>query len=194
MSANDARELQTAQVVGGRAWLFSRPEFDGAFDTLVVDEAGQVSLANALAMSTAARNLVLVGDPMQLPQVVQGAHPREAGLSCLEYLLGEARTVAPERGIFLSVSRRMHRGVCRFVSEQVYDGRLGSHPEADAQSLDPIAGLPPMGAHLVEIAHAGNTQCSEKEAAAVAEAVGKLLGTPFTDRKGNAAVPTNSAS
>ena len=111
-------------MVGGTAFLFCRPEFEGAFDTLVVDEAGQVGLANLLAMGRCARNIVLVGDPRQLPQVVQGAHPGAAGLSCLDWLLGEHATVPPDRGILLPVTRRMHPDLCRFVSEQVYEGRL----------------------------------------------------------------------
>ncbi len=65
-------------VVGGTSWLFSRPELEAQFDTLIVDEAGQMSLADALAVSQAAGNLVLVGDPRQLAQPLQGSHPRES--------------------------------------------------------------------------------------------------------------------
>ena len=88
---------RTADVVGGTAFHFCRPEFEGAFDTLVVDEAGQVGLANLLAMGRCARNIVLVGDPRQLPQVVQGAHPGAAGLSCLDWLLGAEAAVPPDQ-------------------------------------------------------------------------------------------------
>jgi AAA domain len=82
---NDDARLFTASVVGGTAWLFSRDDFDQSFDYLFVDEAGQVSVANIVGMATSARNIVLVGDPMQLSQPIQGAHPGESGLSALEY-------------------------------------------------------------------------------------------------------------
>jgi hypothetical protein len=95
-----------ADVVGGTAFHFCKPEFEGAFDTLVVDEAGQVGLANLLAMGRCARNIVLVSDPRQLPQVVQGAHPGAAGLSCLDWLIGEHATVPPDRGILLGTTWR----------------------------------------------------------------------------------------
>ena len=114
-------------VVGATAWFFTRDENVQAFDWLFVDEAGQVGLANMVAMGRAAKNIVLVGDPRQLPQVIQGAHPEPASLSCLEWMLGEDATVPPDRGIFLPVSRRMHPEVCRFISDQVYEGRLESH-------------------------------------------------------------------
>ncbi|GEQ99338.1 nuclease [Iodidimonas gelatinilytica] len=120
--------LTHAHVVGGTAWFFSREDNVQAFDWLFVDEAGQVGLANMVAMGRAARNIVLVGDPRQLPQVIQGAHPAPANLSCLDWMLGEHATIPADRGIFLPTSRRMHPEVCGFISEQVYEGRLTSHP------------------------------------------------------------------
>lgn len=80
-SKNDDAELFSASVVGGTAWLFARPDFEQSFEYLFVDEAGQVSVANVVAMGTCAKNIILVGDPMQLPQPIQGAHPGESGLS-----------------------------------------------------------------------------------------------------------------
>ncbi len=174
---------RTADVVGGTAFHFCRPEFEGAFDTLVVDEAGQVGLANLLAMGRCARNIVLVGDPRQLPQVVQGAHPGAAGLSCLEWLLGEHATVPPDRGILLPVTRRMHPDLCRFVSEQVYEGRLASHPDTARQR---VAGTrwPEAGAHLVAVPHDGNAQVCREEVAAIRAAIAELTGGLWTDRDG----------
>ncbi len=116
-------------LVGGTAWVFSREELEGSFDYLFVDEAGQVSLANAVAMGLSARNLILMGDQMQLSQPCQGKHPGDTGLSCLEYLLHGHATVPSDLGIFLEHTRRMHPDVCRFVSEAVYEARLGSIPE-----------------------------------------------------------------
>ena len=75
-------------------------EIEGMIDTLFVDEAGQMSLANVVAMSGCARNVVLLGDPQQLEQPIQGVHPGGAGASSLGHLLGEAETVPPEQGLF----------------------------------------------------------------------------------------------
>jgi uncharacterized protein len=183
VTANGAPALRTAEVVGGTAFLFSRPEFEGAFDTLVVDEAGQVGLANLLAMGRCARNLVLVGDPRQLPQVVQGSHPGAAGLSCLDWLLGDHATVPPDRGILLPVTRRMHPELCRFVSEQVYEGRLASHPDTARQR---VAGTrwPGAGAYRVEVPHDGNAQVSREEIAAIRAAIAELTAGAWTGRDG----------
>ena len=175
--------LRRAAIVGGTAWLFSRPEFDGTFDALFVDEAGQVSLANAVAMGTCARNIVLIGDPMQLPQVVQGGHPEQAGLSALEYLLGEARTVPADRGIFLPITRRMHPALCGFVSRQVYEGRLQAHADTARQAVL-CPGLPEAGARLVPVPHEGNAQESPEEVAAIAATVDRLTGGRWRDREG----------
>ena len=78
-NVTDAADCGDAPLLGGTAWLFARDQLDGELDYLFIDEAGQVSLADALAMGTAARNLVLVGDPLQLAQVLQGSHPEGAG-------------------------------------------------------------------------------------------------------------------
>ena len=79
-------------------------------------------------MGTCARNLVLLGDQMQLGQPIQGVHPGRSGESALEYLLDGTATIAAERGIFLDRTWRMHPDVCRFISDAVYDGRLQPEP------------------------------------------------------------------
>ena len=125
----------TVDVVGGTSWLFSRPEFDSRFDTLIVDEAGQMSLADVLAVSRAARNLVLVGDPRQLAQPLQGSHPPGVGVSALDHLLGGDVTIAPNRGVLLDLTWRMHPAVTAFVSRSFYEGRLGSEPRTANQAV-----------------------------------------------------------
>src|SRR4051812_12320261 len=99
-------------------------DFDHRLDHLFVDEAGQVSLANAVVMGMCAKNVVFVGDQMQLAQPIQGVHPGKSGCSVLDYLLDDVATIRPERGIFLETTYRMHPDVCRFISNAVYDGRL----------------------------------------------------------------------
>ena len=170
-------------VVGATAWFFSRDENLQAFDWLFVDEAGQVGLANMVAMGRAARNIVLVGDPRQLPQVIQGAHPDPANLSCLDWMLGEHATVPPDRGIFLPVSRRMHPDVCRFISEQVYEGRLSSHPDTARQAVTGTS-FPKAGAFWVPVSHEGNAQIAPEEVAAIQTAVHRLLAGAWTEKDG----------
>jgi uncharacterized protein len=93
----DAYSAYMGGAVGGTAWLFARPEWEGALDFLFIDEAGQVSLANAVAMARCAKNLVLLGDQMQLEQPVQGSHPGDAGLSALQYALKDTNLWRPDK-------------------------------------------------------------------------------------------------
>lgn len=187
-NSNDADALDPYHLVGGTAWLFAREDFDQAFDYLFVDEAGQVSLANVVAMGTCAKNLVLVGDPMQLAQPVKGAHPGESGMSALEYCLAGHATAPEDRGIFLPVSRRMHPEVCRYISDIVYDGRLSSIPGAERQRIlwqgTAPHSLPAAGIGFVEVVHEGNSQSSAQEAATIASVYRALLGSSFRDREG----------
>ncbi len=185
ISRTTSNEVAAAggHVVGGTAWFFAREENLQAFDWLFVDEAGQVGLANMAAMGRAARNIVLVGDPRQLPQVVQGAHPEPANLSCLEWMLGEHATVPADRGIFLPTSRRMHPALCGFISDQVYEGRLESHPDTAQQAVTGTS-WPEAGAFMVPVAHEGNAQVAQEEVAAIKAAVRALLKGKWRDQSG----------
>lgn len=183
VTSNSDAALKKADIVGGTAFFFSRPEFEQAFDWLFVDEAGQVGLANMVAMGRAARNIVLVGDPRQLPQVIQGAHPEPANLSCLDWLLGEHATVPADRGIFLPVSRRMHPDVCAFISEQVYEGRLSSHSDTAHQVVTGTT-LPDAGAFWVSVSHEGNAQIAQEEVLAIGKTINELLRGNWTERDG----------
>ncbi len=183
------------QLVAGTAWLFARPEFDQAFDYLFVDEAGQVSLANIVAMGCSAKNIVLVGDQMQLAQPIQGTHPGNSGLSALEYLLGDAATVPLDKGIFLSTTRRMHPQICKFISDAVYDGRLQTEAENATQRLvsngtgDPEA-ITDAGLLFVDVPHEGCGQTSEEEAQRLLQTFNALINMPWIDDKGASHVIT----
>ncbi|WP_206078724.1 TM0106 family RecB-like putative nuclease [Allomesorhizobium camelthorni] len=184
-SKNEDTVLMTASVVGGTAWLFARPDFSGTFSHIFIDEAGQVSVANLMAASGCARNIVLVGDQMQLPQPIQGVHPGETASSTLEYLLEGQHAVAVDSGIFLPVSRRMHPNVCSLVSRLAYDGRLESDEDAARQAIRfSGGGLPSTGVAFIDIAHEGNSQESVEEADAVCVAFERLLDASFIDREG----------
>lgn len=197
----DAFGAYAGGVVGGTAWLFTRPEWKDALDFLFIDEAGQVPLANAVAMARCARNVVLLGDQMQLEQPVQGSHPGDAGLSALQYALKDtaaSKTDAPifhavvpaEVGLFLAESRRMHPDICRFISESIYEGRLGSLADCARQKV----ALPAGGGVLVSkesgivfcgVNHDGNVQQSDEEVERIKNIYGELLGREYTGTDGS---------
>jgi uncharacterized protein len=171
-------------LVAGTAWLFAREEMDSTLDYLVIDEAGQISLADALAMGTAARNLILLGDPQQLAQVSQALHPPGAGASALEHLLAEHGTIPPARGLFIGQTRRMHPDVCGFISEVVYEGRLEALAACAAQDVDASGALSGTGLRWLPVAHAGNIRQSVEEARAIAAQVNDLLAGTWTNADG----------
>ncbi len=175
-----------ANLAGGTAWLWARAEMAGQVDVLVIDEAGQMSLANTLAVCQAAGNLVLLGDPRQLDQPMQGVHPPGAGVSALGHLLGESATVDPSRGVFLDHTWRMHPDICAFTTEQFYEGRLRARPELGRQAVvgpGPLAGC---GLRFIPVEHAGNTNASAEEAEYVAALLLELLdaGAAWIDGQG----------
>jgi len=167
-------------LLAGTAWLFARPELDQQLDYLFIDEAGQISLADALAMGTSAKTLVLLGDPMQLAQVSQGTHPGGSGASVLEHLLGDAQTIPEDRGLFLEHSFRMHPDVCRYISDAFYDSRLEAAAECAGQSTALGTGL-----RFLSVEHEGNRRSSAEEAARVREEFERLLGQDWTNAKGD---------
>ena len=172
-------------VVGGTAWVWSRPEFAACLDTLVVDEAGQLSLANAVAVSPAARNLILLGDPQQLDQPLQGTHPPGAEASALGHVLGDDSTMPPERGLFLERTRRLHPDLCRFTSEAFYEGRLESVAGLENQDLESTGALSGTGVRFVPARHAGNSSESSEEARGGQAGRGLVAGgSTWTDREG----------
>jgi len=185
-SVDDNAELNdpAARLTAGTAWHYCREDTD-RLDYLFIDEAGQVSLADALALATAARNVVLLGDPQQLPQVAQAAHPDGASLSVLEHLLGQSQTVDPAHGIFLEQTYRLHPDVCDFVSELMYDGRLRAAPGREHQRVDAPVGLNGTGLRWLPVEHEGRSQASPEEADRIASAIEPLLAeSTYTDSDG----------
>lgn len=176
------------QLVGGTAWTLAKSGFRESFDYLFIDEAGQVSLANTIALGMCAKNLILLGDQMQLGQPIQGSHPGRSGESALEYLLNGESTIAADRGIFLDVTYRMHPDVCRFISDAIYDSRLRSADSTLERRLvldgSAHAAVRPTGISYFPIAHDACSQRSEEEAAAVREIVESLLTQRYRDGQG----------
>ncbi|MGN6444991.1 TM0106 family RecB-like putative nuclease [Amnibacterium sp.] len=167
-------------VLGGTAWTFSDAQQVERkdLDLLVVDEAGQFSLANTVAVGVSARNLLLLGDPQQLPQVSQGLHPEAVDTSALGWLSDGHDVLPAEFGVFLPETWRMHPVLTRAVSDLAYEGRLRARlPETAERSLE---GVQP-GLHPVAVAHPGDTVESRTEADAVLRLVHEHLGRIWTD-------------
>ncbi|PRB08747.1 DNA helicase [Microbacterium sp. MYb72] len=171
-------------VVGGTAWDFSNTQRVGrrGLDLLVIDEAGQFSLASTIAVAAGAKRLLLLGDPQQLPQVSQGAHPEPVDTSALGWVMDGDAVVKPEYGYFLARSWRMHPLVAAPVSTLAYAGKLASAPGTEKRSL---AGIDP-GLHVLPLRHRGNATQSAEEAEAVVALVADLLGRTFTDNDADA--------
>ncbi len=109
------------RLLGGTSWLWANERFRDSVDVLFIDEAGQMSLADVLAVSAGAKSLVLLGDPQQLEQPQQASHPPGAAASALEHLLGGTKTIASDRGLFLHQTRRLHPNICEFTAEAFYE-------------------------------------------------------------------------
>lgn len=193
----DLESGEGPELVGGTAWAFCNEAAVGAFDYLFVDEASQVSLANVIAMSRSTKNLVLLGDQMQLAQPRKGSHPGESGQSALEYFLGDHRTIPDHLGIFLKTSWRLHPDVCRVVSEAVYDGRL----EADAANASRVVRVPSRGGAFVQkeagvvfvpVEHEGNAQASEEEVEVICAIVEEMLGRELVEKTPRGDAPPSS--
>jgi len=170
-------------VIGGTAWDFANPSRvpPGSLDLLVIDEAGQFCLANTIAVAASAANLLLLGDPQQLPQVSQGTHPEPVDGSALGWLVDGHRTLPAERGYFLDRTHRMHPAVCAPVSALAYEGRLQPYEEVTAaRRLD---GYPP-GVQVLRVVHEGNSTESPEEADAIVELINTLVGLDWTTKDG----------
>ena len=174
-------------LTAGTAWLFADPIFTEQLDYLFIDEAGQVSVANLVTMGMAARNIVLMGDQMQLSQPVQGVHPGRSGDSILDYLLDGTPTIAPDRGVFLAQTWRMHPNVCSFISQAVYEGQLSSAPGTERRVLlldGQRPEVPDSGLMFCPVEHDGNSQSSDEEAAQVKALFAYFLQQRYVDNKG----------
>jgi uncharacterized protein len=172
--AREGLKSRGAVVLGGTSFLWSRDEFLDAVDVLFVDEAGQMSLANVLAIAQCAPALVLLGDPRQLEQPLQGSHPEGTEVSALDHVLGGALTMPVDRGLFLEETWRLHPDICRLTSELFYEGRLSPHAGLERQAIvgpGPIEGA---GLWFLPVEHTGNQSSSPEEVEAVAALVDRL--------------------
>ena len=188
-------------VVGGTPWQWARPEFAESVDVLIVDEAGQMSLANVLAAGPGGKNLVLLGDPQQLEQPLQSSHPEGSEVSALHHLLDGEETMPPHRGLFLAETWRLHPDIARFTSEVYYEGKVTARPELRHQAVLPQTSREPPGTtpdmfeaprmspvrgtrqgwafgsglRYVPVPHRGNQARSDEEVAVIVQIVEDLL-------------------
>src|SRR5688572_1358311 len=176
-----------SNVAAGTAWMWAREEFEESVDVLFVDEAGQMSLADVLAVSPAARSMVLLGDPLQLDQPLQGTHPPGVDVSALQHVLGASETMPPDRGLFLLETWRLAPPICDFTSELFYEERLKPHAGLELQELNwpDTAGC--SGLWFVPVEHTGNQNSSNEEAIVVDRLVRELTqpGVRWTTMKGD---------
>lgn len=195
--SNDENAIQAAmgnvQVIGGTSFMWSKPPYEGSVDYLFLDEAGQLSLIDTLAVSHCCSNLVLLGDPQQLKQPQQGVHPDGTEVSALEHVLQGEKTISDEQGVFLAKTWRMHPSINTFVSELFYENRLQSEDHLDQQRIigSKFAGA---GLYLEEVEHTGNTNSSSEEVEKVSEVVAYLTdgNVTFVNEKGEKSTLTTN--
>jgi predicted RecB family nuclease len=181
----DALENGSATLVAGTPWVWAGERMAGAVDVLFVDEAGQMSLANVAAMGHATENIVLLGDPQQLDQPLRGSHPPGAERSALAHVLAGAATVAPDRGLFLERTWRLHPALCAFTSEVFYDGRLEPVADLAVQRVrSEVSLVDGVGPRVLPVETAGADNESPDEAVAVADLARSLVGGSWTDMNG----------
>ncbi len=176
----DALRQAAVQVAAGTPWLWARGDMADSVDVLFVDEAGQMSLADVLAISQAAKSVVLLGDPQQLNQPQKGVHPPGVDVSALAHLLNGRATIEPEKGLFLKETWRLHPDICAFTSELFYDNRLTARPENRDQRLNTRGPLDGTGLRYIPVQHSGNQSESPEEVVKVRELVNNLLASEAT--------------
>jgi predicted RecB family nuclease len=176
----------SGRVGGATAWFWARSDASHSVDVPFIDEAAQMSLANVLAVSQAADSVVLLGDPRQLEQPIQGSHPDGADVSALDHILGPHATVPPDCGLFLPETWRLHPTICAFNSELFYEGRLFSRPGLENQKVKSKGRLSGAGLRYLAVEHSGNQSSSQEEADAVCDLVTEILGggSTWVDRNG----------
>jgi superfamily I DNA and/or RNA helicase len=186
--ALDALTSGEAHVAAGTVWMWSRGDFANVADILFVDEAGQMSLANVVAAGRGAQNIVLLGDPQQLEQPLQGSHPEGSAVSALQHVLGDAKTMPPERGLFLPETWRLAPRITAYTSEMFYEGRLSSREGLEIQRLVSDIEFKGSGLWYVPVDHLGNQNESPEEAAIVARIVQQLRdATLWINQRGESA-------
>lgn len=188
MSFTKKAPYEDYDVIGTTVYSFAKQiAYDDPLDYLFIDEASQVALANLIAVSGAAKNIILMGDQMQLEQPIQGSHPGHSGTSALEFMLKGHAVIPEDQGVFLERTYRMHLYICKPLSEVVYEGKLSSDKQTERQSINienPDLITQPNGILSITLQHEGNTQSSDEEVENVKQLIDELKTGTFTNNKG----------
>ncbi len=151
-------------IIGGTSFTFCNTKMrEEQFDYMFIDEAAQFSLVDAIANSVAARNLILLGDPQQLAQVVMAVHPGGVSNSALGHYMGEHAILPKHMGYFVEVTRRLHPEINKPVSWLSYEGKLRAHEDTNSHFVE---GLVP-GITSIPVEHYNNVSRSDEEVAVV---------------------------
>ena len=182
-------ESLDADLFSGTAWCFSRPACDEKLDYLFIDEAGQLTTADVLAISLSAKNIVIIGDQMQLSSPISAVHPGDSGQSLPEYLLEGNDTINSNKGIFIDKSRRLHPKLRQFISENFYDERLKNFDFTEKRKIifsNKKDSIPETGIVMIDANHKEVCrQKSEEEGSLVKDFYDRLLGSTFLDENDN---------
>jgi predicted RecB family nuclease len=185
----DIKAESNYKIIGATTFAFAKDiAYQNPLDYLFVDEASQLSLAHLVAASGAAKNIVLMGDQMQLENVMQGVHPGQSGMSALDFLMQAHHVIPEDKGIFLERTFRMHPAICQPLSDVVYDGKL----QADEANRRHAINIPQPklinrsnGIVKLTVPHEGNRQSSKEEAAKIQQLIDELKTGSFTDKQQN---------
>lgn len=181
-------QLDDYDLIAGTPWLFVDRKFDQSLDYLLIDEASQLSIAHLVAAGISAKNLILIGDPQQLPQPLQGQHQAELDKSPLQLLLGDEQVIPQDRGVFLETSRRMHTAICEVLSNHVYDRKLLAPPSNRHHAIlntKPNLITKQSGILFVECKHENNTTIAREEISVIRDLVSELLHCSFQSKPGD---------
>ncbi|MGW8124104.1 TM0106 family RecB-like putative nuclease [Roseivirga echinicomitans] len=186
---NEGKAIQAiheGKLIGGTSYFWSSKEMGQELDYLFIDEAGQMSLAQVMAAARCAKNLILLGDPQQLQQPQQGAHPEGADASALDHLLNGLDTIPETKGIFLDTTWRLHPTISKFTSDLYYEGRLNSVHGTENQKVHGLNNVSGSGLYYMPVEHEGNQNRSDEEVSVISKLIDELLSTKttWTDREG----------
>ena len=169
-------------IYAGTAWLFSDPRLDQKLDYVFIDEAGQVSLANSIAIATSTKNIVLIGDQMQLSQPIKGTHSKNSGKSSLNFLLEDHDTIPHNRGIFLDKTRRLNEKICKYVSDSFYESRLKPHAITYERKVSlSLKDIGNEGIYYLPATHSDCTQKSDEESKTIKKYFDKIKGKEIVE-------------
>ena len=179
-------------LFAGTLWYFSYtgskkgeekpPIFDQSLDYMFIDEAGQVSLAGAIVLGVTSKNLILIGDQMQLANPIKGVHAGNSGKSCLEFLLQNNDTIPLNKGIFLKETRRLNKKICKFISERFYESRLKPHEIAEKRKVhSKVKDFENEGIFYIPIDHQGCSTSSDEEAKKIKVIYDQILESKYVE-------------